>query len=148
MGILIPRKIVFKLKCGLSSWLFTGPVHLASKVVLLTPVHSIYQLDITFDNTFWTLNAVLHIYKLLPMKYAHGFVVICILVVILQNLLNSCLTFIGINHGYLRCDMAFIEPMQHNKSNIYYLFQGYFTGSVAVVRFLPQCQLSYHEVYG
>ena len=45
------------------------------------------------------------------------------------------MSYIYLFYGYLRCDMDFIEPMQHDKPNINYLLQGYFTGSVAVVRF-------------
>ena len=73
-------------------------------------------------NTLTHLGLVLHVCTVYPKKYAHGFVVLCFVVVMQSFIMNS--------HG------VFIH-----------IHQGCFAGTGAIVR-LPQCQWSKPDGYG
>ena len=77
-----------------------------------------------FKMTFRTVcyNALYAVYTVYPKKYAHGFVVLCFVVVMQSFIMNSHEVFIHIHRG---C----------------------FTGTGAIVR-LPQCQWSKPDGYG
>ena len=67
-------------------------------------------------------------YTVYPKKYAHGFVVLCFVVVMQSFIMNSHEVFIHIHH-------------------IHHIHQGCFAGTGAIDR-LPQCQWSKPDGYG
>ena len=75
----------------------------------------IIRVIITYSNDMWALNTVY------PKKYAHGFVVLCFVVVMQSFIMNS--------HVFI------------------HIHQGCFAGTEAIVR-LPQCQWSKPDGYG
>ena len=87
-----------------------------------------YQMQIHFYSTTWTTTITslviiyIHIYTVYPKKYAHGFGVLCFVVVMQSFIMNSHEVFIHIH-------------------------QGCFAGTGAIVRLL-QCQWSNPDGYG
>ena len=73
-------------------------------------------------NSYKTAQLYNYIYTVYPNKYAHGFVVLCFVVVMQSFIMNSYEVFIHIH-------------------------QGCFAGTGAIVR-LPQCQWSKPDGYG
>ena len=112
-----------------------------SQIKTLKPRQTAVIVQTTFDNSFSWMNIVVFIdislkfvhkspvnnkpaltHTVYPKKYAHGFVVLCFVVVMQSFIMNSHEVFIYIN-------------------------QGCFAGTGAIVR-LPQCQWSKPDGYG
>ena len=74
------------------------------------------------DTTYKSISTIPVLRTVYPKKYAHGFVVLCFVVVVQSFIMNSHEVFIHIH-------------------------QGYFAGTGAIVR-LPQCQWSKPDGYG
>ena len=77
---------------------------------------------IQYNTMFWQLQILITAHTVYPKKYAHGFVVLCFVVVMQSFIINSHEVFIHIH-------------------------QGCFAGTGAIVR-LPQCQWSKPGGYG
>ena len=100
-----------------------GPVSFAVSVQVMAYCVKAYQ-PITWINVDWLWTRLLHTWQhtVYPKKYAHGFVVLCFVVVMQSFIMNSHEVFIHIH-------------------------QGCFAGTGAIVR-LPQCQWSKPDGYG
>ena len=98
----------------------TAPTHCSWRVEQHVFVELITKLKWWYD--FWPPCIKLHCLTVYPKKYAHGFVVLCFVVVMQSFIMNSHEVFI-------------------------YIHQGCFAGTGAIVR-LPQCQWSKPDGYG